>query len=70
VRSYLVLQRGHSTSGIFPLIGITGMMKNRVMNRIAVFSTNGATAPQELQWIAAAVRVEPQANNLVPIIST
>ena len=39
-RSYLVLQRWHSIRSIFPLIGITGMMKNNVMNRIAVFSTN------------------------------
>ena len=34
------------TNRIFPLIGMTGMINNSVMNRIAVFSTNCAEIPQ------------------------
>ena len=49
LRSKRVLQRGHSIISILPLIGITGMIKNKVTNRIAVFSMNCVNVPQALQ---------------------
>ena len=61
---------GHSATCISPLIGITGMMKNSVINRIPFFRRNAATFPQVPQRMNSDVNSEPQKNTLVPMIST
>ena len=52
-----------------PLIGITGMMKNSVMNRIPFLLRKWAAFPQVPQRISSDVNSEPQKNTFVPIIS-
>jgi len=44
-----------------PLMGITGMMKKKVMNRIPFFRIKGTMAPHRPQCIDSAVRSEPHA---------
>jgi hypothetical protein len=41
IASYLVPQFGHWAMCLTPLIGITGMMKKMVMNRIPFLALNG-----------------------------
>jgi 6-phosphogluconolactonase/glucosamine-6-phosphate isomerase/deaminase len=54
---------------IFPLIGISGMTKKIVKNRIPVFSVNGATVPHVPQRMLVVVGVDPQKKTLKPQIS-
>jgi hypothetical protein len=50
-----------------PLIGIIGITKNKVINRIPFFSRNGATVLHCPQRIGA-VACEPHEKNFVPMI--
>jgi hypothetical protein len=63
-----VPQVGHCKIFFTPLIGMIGMMKNRVMNRIPFLTRNGTTEPQLPQCIAELVRSEPQTKKCVPMM--
>ena len=53
---------------VTPLIGIRGMMKNRVMNRIPCFLIKPPTMPHLPQRICSGVACEPQVKKCVPIM--